>query len=129
MPTCTVRLKMERDRVDDVVGILRRLKGPVRSQPGCTQALLMHDVGDDLVVTWVSRWRTRDDLNGHLRSPHFRRILAVLDLAARPPAVEFDCETHTRGLDLVAEVLRDVSDPHRLNPPFHDDELKTGGTP
>lgn len=105
MHTCTVRLVFPRDRRDEALWVLRSLVGPVRAQSGCARTRLMTDVQDDLVLTWVSRWRTRDDLERHLRSSHFRRILAVIDLAAEPPRVEFECETDMRGLDLIDEVL------------------------
>jgi len=85
--------------------VLRTLVGPVRSHAGCTQTLLMSDVQNDAVITWVSRWRTRPDLDRHLRSSHFRRILAVMELAAEPPDIDFGCGTELRGLDLIEEVI------------------------
>lgn len=102
---CTVRLVLPEDRRDEGVAVLRSLIGPVRSQPGCSCTELMRDIRDDHVVTWVSRWRTHADLERHLRSGHFRRILAILDLAAEPPGVEFVIGSGVRGLDLVEEVL------------------------
>ena len=77
MITCTLRMAFARAPRDQALQVLRSLKGPVRSQPGCAQTLLMHDVHDDSVITWVSRWHSRDALDRHLRSAHFRRLLAV----------------------------------------------------
>jgi len=90
---------------DEALQVLRSLKGPVRSQPGCTQTLLMNDVHNDAVVTWVSRWRTRPDLDRHIKSKHFRRILAVMELAAEPPEIEFEIGSGLRGIDLIDEVI------------------------
>jgi len=90
---------------DEALHVLRSLKGPVRSQPGCAQTLLMSDVCDNGVLTWVSRWGNREALDHHLRSRHFRRILAVLEIAASPPEIEFESGSETWGLDLISEVL------------------------
>jgi quinol monooxygenase YgiN len=89
----------------EAIQVLRTLVGPVRSQPGCTHTLLMLDVQDEAVITWVSRWQDRSSLERHLRSTHFRRILAVMELAAERPEVEFDCGGELLGFDLVHEVI------------------------
>lgn len=85
--------------------VLRSLTGPVRSQPGCTQTLLMRDVQEDARITWVSRWRSRSDLDGHLRSRHFHRLATVMELASERPDILFERSSDFRGLDLVDEVL------------------------
>jgi len=105
MITCTLRMSFASDHREEALQVLRTLVGPVRSHAGCTQTLLMSDVQNDEIITWVSRWRTRPDLDRHLRSSHFRRLLAVMELAAEPPDIDFECGTELRGLDLLEEVL------------------------
>ncbi len=105
MVTCTLRMTFEPGLRDEVLHVLSALKGPVRSSPGCTQTLLMSDVHNDAVVTWVSRWRTRSDLDRHIQSKYFRRILAVMELATEQPEIEFEIGSDLRGLDLIDEVI------------------------
>ena len=105
MMTCTLRMNFEPGILDEALQVLRSLKGPVRSHPGCTRTLLMSDVHNNAVVTWVSRWRTRPDLDRHIKSNHFRRILAVMELAAESPEIEFQIGTDLRGLDLIDEII------------------------
>ena len=105
MYACTIRMILPRQRREDALRVLGSLVGPVRSQPGCTGTDLMTDARDDRSLVWMSRWRARPDLERHLRSGHFRRILAVLDLAAEAPQVSFECGDEVRGIDLIAEVL------------------------
>jgi len=125
MHTCTVRLTLSDDRRDEALRVLRSLVGPVRSQPGCVQTQLMADVQSHHVVTWVSRWRTRPDLERHLRSTHFRRILAVMELAAENPYVEFEAGGELRGLDLVHEVIGGAADPRSPQPTELDPSIPT----
>jgi hypothetical protein len=37
----------------------------------------------------------------HLRSEHYKRLLALMDLGSEPPLVEFHTVTETKGLDLI----------------------------
>jgi len=105
MTTCTLRLSFGTDLREEAVQVLRTLVGPVRSQPGCSQTLLMCDVQDEAVITWVSRWRSRPDLDRHLRTTHFRRLLALMELAAETPDVVFEDGSELRGIDLIHEVI------------------------
>jgi quinol monooxygenase YgiN len=111
MITCTLRMAFAAELREDALLVLRSLVGPVRAQPGCTQTLLMRDEQDDATVTWVSRWDDRADLDRHLRSDHFRRILAVMELAVERPDIVFECSSDLRGLDLIHEVLGGADDP------------------
>ena len=49
------------------------------------------------------------------RSGRFTRLLEVLESAERPPSVQFDFATETRGVDYVAEV-RHVDGPFGIPP-------------
>jgi quinol monooxygenase YgiN len=111
MITCTLRMAFAAELREEALQVLCTLVGPVRSQPGCTQTLLMNDVQNDTIVTWISRWRRRPDLDQHLRSDHFRRILAVMELAAEAPDVMFEDGSELRGLDLIDEVIGGADDP------------------
>jgi hypothetical protein len=46
-----------------------------------------------------------EDFERHLRATAFRQILAVIELADRPPVVEIDDVTSRRGFELVEEIL------------------------
>ena len=114
MVTYSLRMVFEPGLLDEALLVLRSLKGPVRSHPGCMQTLLMSDLHNDSVITRVARWRTRPDLDRHIKSRQFRRILAVMDLAAEPPEIEFEIGTDLRGLDLIHEIIGDGSHQHLL---------------
>ena len=58
-----------------------------------------------LRTPWVEEWRGVEDFEQHLRGAAFRRILAVIELADRPPVVEIDDVTSRRGFELVEEIL------------------------
>ncbi len=52
----------------------------------------------------MQEWRTRNDLERHLRTPQYRKILEVIDMSADQPVVRFNAVVETKGLKLVAKV-------------------------
>ena len=89
----------------EAASVLRSLIGPVRAKPGCSTTRFQMDFGDQCGLTWVEEWRTIEGFEQHLRSSAFRRILAVIELAAGPPEVEIDDVASRRGFELVEEIL------------------------
>lgn len=102
-----LRLRMEftTQTCDEAAAVLRSLVGPVRSEAGCIATRLLRDTEDACGLTWVEEWRSVDDFELHLRGVTFRKILAVIELAARPPEVEIDDVSSRRGFELVEEIL------------------------
>lgn len=90
---------------DEAAAVLRSLVGPVRSESGCSATRLLRDTEDGCGLTWVEEWRCVEDFERHLRGPAFRRILAVIELAAAPPEVEVDDVSSREGFELIEEIL------------------------
>ena len=105
MITSTLRMLFTATHREEALRVLRGLLGPVRSHPGCLSTRLMQDEGDESILTWVEQWRRREDHERHVRSDAFRRLLAVMDLAAEPPTFEVDEVRRRRGFELVEELL------------------------
>lgn len=85
--------------------MLRSLAGPVRSEPGCIGTRLLRDLDDPLVLSWVEEWRDLEAFEQHLRSPRFRTVLAVMELADGAPSVAIDDVASRREFDLIEELL------------------------
>ena len=102
-----LQLQMEfaPESIDEVTGVLRSLAGPVRAEPGCSSTRLVQDADSSGGLAWVEEWRSEEAFEMHLRGASFRRILAVMDLAARAPKVEIDEVSSRRGFEFVEEVL------------------------
>ncbi len=103
----TFRLHMEfaPESCDEAAAVLRSLVGPVRAEPGCGATRLLRDTEDGCELTWVEEWCSVEEFEHHLRSSAFRQIVAVIEMAARPPVVEIDEIASRRGFDLVEEIL------------------------
>jgi len=100
-----LRMEFSPQAFDEAAGVLRSLVGSVRAEPGCSATRLLRDMDDGAALTYVEEWRDRENFELHLRSAAFRRILAVIELAAGAPIVEIDHVPARRGFDLVEEIL------------------------
>jgi quinol monooxygenase YgiN len=103
--TATLRIRVSKGKKEDVVGILRSLIGPTRAKTGCLSCRLYQDVNDEFTVTWMEQWRSQDDLNRHVRTPQYKRILAALDMSNVQPEIKFDTVVETKGMQLIEEAL------------------------
>ena len=104
MVTATFRIVVHLETKNDVLKTLRPLIGPTEAQPGCVSCRMHQDVDDANALTLVEQWETQADLNRHIASNDFRRVLAVLDLSIKPPEIRFDGVSHTAGIELIEAV-------------------------
>jgi quinol monooxygenase YgiN len=84
---------------------LNTVVGPARSIPGCISFRIYSDKDDPDVVLLLSQWRSENDLNEYIRTPDFRRILAMMETASKAPDLSIQQISWTKGLDYVREVL------------------------
>jgi quinol monooxygenase YgiN len=84
---------------------LRSLLGPIRSQPGCRSIRLLREVEDDGSLTLTEEWRDRADLEAHLQSAAFRKLVAVLEQGKEAPEVEIDEVCTRSGIELLESML------------------------
>ncbi len=111
MITATLRISVSKGKKGEVVRLLRSLIGPTRVETGCMNCHLYQDVNDQDVITWMEQWNSQDDLNCHLRTPQYKRILAALDMSYVQPEIRFDTVVETKGMQLIQEA-RGVNKPN-----------------
>jgi hypothetical protein len=52
-------------------------------------------------VLYLEEWESKPEFCEHVRSEHYRRILATMDLSESPPELCFHDVSATEGLELV----------------------------
>ena len=53
--------------------------------PGCISCRLYHGVEDALTIMIEELWTSEEELQHHLQSDNYRKILLVVEMAAEPP--------------------------------------------
>jgi quinol monooxygenase YgiN len=62
-------------------------------------------VEDENVFTYVVTWEKQEDLEEHLRSDRFRRLLPYIEMSQLPPEVSFSTIDQVRGIEFMVQVL------------------------
>lgn len=103
MITSTIRITVSDSLNSEIVRLLRSLIEPTRVETGCISCGLYKDLHDPGILIWVEDWDTQDDLERHLRSPQYTKVLAALDMSDAQPELRFDTVVETKGMQLIAE--------------------------
>ncbi len=103
MITSTIRITASENSNDEIVRVLRSLIEPTRVQKGCVSCGLYKDLHNSSIIFWAEEWNTQDDLERHLRSPQYKKILAAFDMSKAQPDMRFNTVVETQGMQLIAE--------------------------
>lgn len=89
----------------EILDVLLCLKGPTEVSRGCCACQILQDVEDENVLTCLQQWNTLEDVEEHLRSERFRRLLPYIEMSVEPPGVEFDAIQKVHGIELLVAAL------------------------
>jgi quinol monooxygenase YgiN len=89
----------------EILAVLLRLKGPTEVARGCRACRILQDVEDDCALTYLVQWETEKDLEEHLRSERFRRLLPYIEMSVKPPEVDFCTIGQIRGIEFLVAAI------------------------
>jgi len=101
-----IRPEMRQDFLETMRGMLE----PTRVERGCLSYCLYEDIENRTTFVLLEKWATQKDLESHIRTDNQRRLLALMDLLSEQPELQFNTVSHTAGMDLVEDVLKNKKD-------------------
>ncbi len=104
----TVRIAVGAKKRDEILAILFSVKGPTESKPQCVSCRIYTEPRNEKCITYEEVWQNEESLYQHVRSPHYRNLLAAMDLSSEPPEVKFVTVLKTEGMELMERILSDV---------------------
>lgn len=93
-----------------LIDALRSAAAAAHLEQGCRSSRIFREADDSGGVLLVEEWETAGDLERHIHTPVFRRVLAVLELSYTPPDVFYVETARLRGIEWIAEVLGNRSE-------------------
>ena len=103
----TIRMLLPPEKQGDALEILGSLTEQVQFEPGCISCRLYRSVDDGDVIMIEELWLSSTDMQRHLRSDKYHKILLVVEMAAEPPEIRFDSIAHSSGLETIEKVRND----------------------
>ena len=99
------RLVAPEGKLDEFRNALLHVKGPTESFPECRACWTCQDITNDHALVYLVQWDSQEDLEAHLRSERFRRLLPYIEMSVEPPVVSFGSIEHIRGIEFLVDVL------------------------
>ncbi|MGD2098167.1 MAG: antibiotic biosynthesis monooxygenase [Desulfobacterales bacterium] len=106
----TIRLLIPREKQSEALGILGSMSEQIQFEPGCISCRLYRDVQDEATFMFEEIWASEKELQSHLRSDKYRKLLLVVEMAAEPPDIRFDTIAQSSGVETIKKA-RNQSEP------------------
>ena len=100
----TLSIAVPPTRREDIIQIFWSLMGPVRVEEGCLACGLYQPVGKEDVLIYAEEWETVEQLERHVRSARYERLLAIMEASVQPPVLRFHEVSAVKGLEYVEAV-------------------------
>ena len=104
MVVMTLHLTVAPTNRAEIVRIIRPIVNPTEAQPGCLLFRLYNETDNDDALLLLQKWRSQEDLDRFIRSRDFKRVLAVMDLANKPPEISFNRISSEAGMEIVEKL-------------------------
>ncbi len=96
-----VKMDMATDKLDEALQILHSIVEHTRAEAGCVSCSVYQDTEMENQLVFKQEWRSEEDLQRHLRSEEYQRVLLVMEMASMPPEIRFDTINKTFGIEYI----------------------------
>ena len=101
MIQATVRMAIQSRKSGEALKILRSVVELCRDDPGCLSCHIYGDQEEKDVLVLEEVWRSKEDLDLHIRSDEYRNLLLVLEMALKQPEIRFDTISSSTGIETI----------------------------
>ncbi len=101
MVLATIRMIIPPKKHDEALKILRSTAEWSRIKYGCLSSRIYEDVQEDNVLMIEEIWSNEEDLECHLRSDEYQKVLLVLEMALKQPEIRFDTISSSTGIETI----------------------------
>lgn len=101
----TLHLRVSPGKRWDMLKTIHSLIGPTSVQSGCLHCSFYSDTRNDDELVLLEKWETLMDLEKHIRSDEFRKVITAMESVSVPPEISFYELDSIKGMELVEEIL------------------------
>ena len=110
----TIRMLIPPETQSDALDILCSLTEQIQFEPGCISCRLYRGVGDEGVIMIEELWSSDTDMQRHLRSDKYHKILLMVEMAVELPEIRFDGIAHSSGFETIEKARKDLEQSGRI---------------
>jgi quinol monooxygenase YgiN len=97
-------------KLREALQILRAVRQRTRFKLGCVSSNIYREVDLENVIIVEECWSSEEDLERHLRSDEYNKVLSVFDMASVLPEISFDRILTTTGCETIEKVRTQQSE-------------------
>lgn len=105
-----VKISPAPGKQQEILDILRSVKGPTLAVSGCLECSILVETDDEHFLVYLEKWRLRAEMIDHIRSPLYTRVLTALELADRQPEICFYEISGTKGMELIESARSSITE-------------------
>jgi len=89
------------EKQSEALDILGSTIEQTQFEPGCLSCRVYRGVEDARAIMLEELWASDEDVQLHLQSDKYRKILLVVEMAEEPPEIRFDTIDHSTGVETI----------------------------
>ncbi len=99
-----LKLKPIPEKGQAILDILRFVKENAQLKKGCLETGIYQECDRNLTILYVEKWQSKEEMDRHIQSGLYLRILNTMDLCRERPDICFHDVSDTKGLERVSEL-------------------------
>jgi quinol monooxygenase YgiN len=104
-----INIEFAPDRVDEALQILHSIVERTRVEPGCISCSVYQDTEMENQIIFAQEWGREEDLQRHLRSEEYKKVLLVVEMARKLPQIRFDTIDKTSGVEYIEKARTTIT--------------------
>ena len=105
MICATINITVPPEKRKEILQTLKAILAPIRREQGCIGCNCYIDVESEDIIFFKEEWKTREDLDTHLRSVHFGVLIGAMKLLNKEPDIRFNTIASTAGAEAITAAL------------------------
>jgi quinol monooxygenase YgiN len=97
----SIRMTVSPQKRGEALRILRSITERNKVLPGCLNSRLYEDLQEDNVILFEEMWGSEEEMEEHLRSEEYRKVLMALEMALQRPEVRFMRVSSSNGFETI----------------------------
>jgi len=97
----SIRMVIPHNKRVESQRILMSVTERTRVEPGCINCSLYQCIEDENVMMIEELWHSNEDLERHLRSDDYLKVLLVVEMALEKPEIRFNSISCSTGVETI----------------------------
>ena len=102
MVLATLRMEIPPQKRGEALKILKSMVAQNQARPDdCVFCRICEDSLEDNILQFEEMWKSQEELERHLRSDYYHKVLLVLEMALKQPEIRFDTISNSTGIETI----------------------------